>query len=206
MNRRLRARGEVPAVVYGLGQPPITIEVDRRAVVDLLKTASGENTVFLLRLADSDEQRHTMIRELQTDPIDHSIVHIDFQRIDLSEKVTVRVPVELVGEPEGVKNEGGMIDFVTRELEVECLPAEIPDSLQVQVDDLHVGDHVEAAAVALPTGVVLLDDPDRVIAAVVITREAVSEEEEAEELLEAEAEEPEVIGREEEEEQAEEGS
>ena len=195
-NRRLRAEGKVPAVVYGLQLPTVPIEVDRRTLVHLLREGSGENAIFLLQVADSDEKRHTMIRELQVDPIDRTILHVDFQRINLSEKVRVHVPIELVGTPEGVKTEDGILDFILRELEVECLPTDIPEHLELDVSHLHVGDTAEAGAVVLPPGVELLEEPDRVVVAVNIAR-VQEEEEEAEEdlLIEADQEEPEVIGK-----------
>ena len=196
-NRRLRAAGQVPAVVYGLALPTVPIQVDRRLVATLLKAGTGENTVFLLQLAGSDERRHTMIRELQVDPIDRRILHIDFQRINLAEKVRVKVPVAIIGTAEGVRNEGGLLDFITRELEVECLPTEIPESLELSVEDLGIGDTADAAAISLPPGVELVDPDTRVIVSVNLPRALVEEEEEPEEelLLEGDQDEPEVIGK-----------
>lgn len=202
-NRRLRAAGEVPAVVYGAGKSAVTIRVEARKVRDLLKSASGENTVFLLELAGTGKSRHTMIRELQTDTLTGELIHIDFQRVMMDQNVKVAVPVETIGEPYGVRNEGGLLDFITREVAVECLPGKIPPHIALDVAELHVGQHVEAEELELPPGVELLEDPKRVIVSLVQRRVAKEEEEEeeAEELLTAEAEEPEVIGR-----QAEEGA
>lgn len=197
-NRRLRALGKVPAVVYGMKSDAVPIQVDRKEIMTLLSQGSGENTVFLLKLAGGKEQRHTMIREMQVDSIDRHILHIDFQRIDLAEKVKVRIPVEIIGVSEGVKNEGAMLDFINREVEVECLPGQIPDHLELDVTELHVGDHAEAGQISLPEGVDLLDEPERVILTIIIPRAAAEEEEEEEEeelLLEPGQEEPEVIGR-----------
>jgi large subunit ribosomal protein L25 len=195
-NRRLRAQGAVPAVVYGMMRDAVPIQVERQDVMTLLKAGTGENTVFLLRMAGSDEQRHTMIREMQVDAIDHQILHIDFQRIDLKEVVRVKVPIEIFGTPEGVKTDGGLLDFVTRELEVECLPTSIPASLALDVSEMRIGDHLEAGVIELPAGVTLIDEPDRVLAAVSMPK-AVEEEEvvEDEDLLEGESDEPQVIGR-----------
>jgi large subunit ribosomal protein L25 len=192
-NRRLRRDGKVAGVVYGMGQPPRTVQLDRRQIVTMLREGATENSIFLLRMEGS-EDHHTMIRELQVDAIDRRILHIDFQRIDLAQTVTVKVEVEIVGVPEGVKNEGGMIDFVTREVEVECLPTQIPDKLVLDVSELHIGQHAEAGALTLPEGVVLADDPHRVIVAVSVMK---AEEEKPAEgaLVEAEKAEPEVIGR-----------
>jgi large subunit ribosomal protein L25 len=203
-NRRLRADGKVAGVVYGLDLPPQKVQLERRSIVTMLREGATENSIFLLRMSGSDDH-HTMIRELQVDPIDRRILHIDFQRIDLKERVTVRVAVELIGVPEGVKNEGGLLDFVTREVEVECLPTEIPDKLALDVSALHVGQHSEARDLVLPEGVTLADEPNRVIVSVAVAKV----EEEAAPAEGAVAEgaptEPEVIGRGKAEEEEEEG-
>lgn len=196
-NRRLRAAGVVPAIVYGGGRDSVAIGVDRKLMQDCLRSG-GENAVFLLKLADTSRQRHVMIRDIQAHPLNGELIHIDFQRIEMTEKVRVKVPVELVGVAIGVKNEGAMLDFVTREVEVECLPTAIPNNLELDVSELHAGQHVEASDVELPEGVELAGDTqDRVIVSVVARRAADVAEEEAaeEELLEAEQEEPEVIRR-----------
>jgi large subunit ribosomal protein L25 len=193
-NRRLRAAGKVAGVVYGLDQPPQTVQLERRSIVTMLREGATENSIFLLRLAGTADH-HTMIRELQVDPIDRRILHIDFQRIDLSQKVTVKVAVEIVGVPEGVKNEGGLLDFVTREVEVECLPTQIPDKITLDVSALHVGQHSEAKELVLPEGVTLVDDPNRVIVSVAVAK---AEEEAAPAegaAVEGAPTEPEVIGR-----------
>ncbi len=195
-NRRLRASGEVPAVVYGGGQDPASIRVQDRKVEEILRSGSGGNTVFLLKLHGTDQKRHAMIRELQTDSLTGAMIHIDFQRILLDQKVKIMVPIELEGEAEGVKTDGGLLDFVTRDLEVECLPNKIPQSIVLDVTPLHIGQHVEAAELELPDDVELLTDPERVIVSVAVPKVVEEEvEEEDELLLEAEAEEPEVMQR-----------
>ncbi len=197
-NRRLRATGQVPAVVYGGGKDPVPIRVHERRVEEILKSGTGGNTVFLLKLHGTDHQRHAMIRELQSDAVTGEMIHIDFQRIDMDHKVRVEVPIELHGEAFGVKNEGGFIDFVTREIEVECLPNKIPAHIDLDVTALHVGQHVEAGDLELPEGVELLLEPERVIISLALRKTAEIEEEEVAEeelLLEAESEEPEVIQR-----------
>ncbi len=209
-NRRLRAAGSLPAVVYGDKKDPVPIRVESKVVRELLRAGGGENAVFLLKLAGTEESRHAMIRRLDVDPISRQIIHIDFQRIRLTEKVRVEVPIQLVGEAYGVKTEGGVLDFVTREVEVECLPTDIPRELVVEVTELHIGQHVEAGSLTLPEGVELVDDPEKVLVSVSHSRVAAEVEEleaeaEGEELLiEAAKEEPEVIGRGKEEKEAEE--
>ena len=200
-NRRLRAAGILPAVVYGDHLDPVPIQLEKRVLHELMSKGGNENAVFQLQLEGSEESRHVMIRQLDVDPISRQIVHVDFQRINLTEKVRVMVQIELEGEPAGVKNDGGVLDFISREVEVECLPTAIPSSIEVDVSALHIGDHIEAGQLELPEGVELIEEPDRVIASVAHSRvEAEIEEidaEAAEEgLLEATAEEPELIGRE----------
>jgi large subunit ribosomal protein L25 len=207
-NRRLRASGLIPAIVYGGGRESVPIQVDRKAIHELLKQEGGANAVFLLKLAGTGKERHTMVRDLAIDAITRQILHIDFQRVLMTEKVRVTVPVDLQGTAEGVKNQGGVLDFITREVQIECLPREIPAKLVLDVSALQVGDHLEAKDLSLPAKVELLDEPERVIAAVAHSRVAALEEvaEEEEMLLEAEEAEPEVISRgKEPEEEAEEG-
>ena len=190
-NRRARYAGKIPAVVYGGGKESVAIEVDRKTLVDTMKGHGGENPIFLLKLGD--KERHAMIRHMQVDPVSRQVIHIDFQRVQMDQKVRVAVPVELVGTAYGVKTEGGMLDFVTREVHVECLPGDIPKHLECDVTNLHVGQHVEAKDLPLPEGVTLLDEPDRVIVALGHSRlEAAPA---AAEAAEGEAAEPEVIKR-----------
>lgn len=167
-NRRARSGGRIPAVVYGGGKESVSIEIDRKSMLDLMKKAGSENPIYLLKLGDS--QRHAMIREVQTHPISRQVVHIDFQRVMMDQKVHVKVPVELVGVPYGVKNQGAVLDFVTREIEVECLPGDIPGHLELDVTGLHANQHAEARDVKLPQGVTLLDSEDKVIASVTHAR------------------------------------
>jgi large subunit ribosomal protein L25 len=197
-NRRLRAAGFLPAVVYGGGKDSLAITVDRSVVLQLLKQGGGENAVFLLKLSGTGKSRHTMVRKIDVDPVSRQIMHIDFQRVLLDQKVKVQVSIELDGEPEGVKNEGGVLDFITREIEVECLPTDIPQTIVVDVSELHLGQHLEVKDLQVPSGVDVLDEAQKVIVSIAHSRvaESLEAEEEEEELLEAGMEEPEVIGRE----------
>ncbi|MGB7489158.1 MAG: 50S ribosomal protein L25 [Thermoanaerobaculia bacterium] len=199
-NRRLRATGLIPAVVYGGDLDPVAIQVDRRTLHDLFKQTGGENAVFLLKLAGTDQKRHSMVRELTIDPITRQVIHIDFLRVLMTEKVKVQEPINLEGTPVGVKNEGGVLDFITREVEVECLPGDIPQTLELDVSDLEIGSHREVKDLEVPAGVELMVELDKVIVAVAHSRVATEvEEAEAEAaeagLLEAEEVEPELIGR-----------
>jgi len=192
-NRKLRAQGLVPAVVYGGGRDPLPIQVDRRTLLNLMRQTQGGNPIFLLQLAGTDKSRHAMIREMQIDPVSRHILHVDFQRVLMTEKIRVAVHVELTGVPVGVKVDGGLLDFVTRELHVQCTPDKIPAKLTADVSHLHIGQHLEAHEVALPEGVELTDEPGRVVASVAHHRTTEAEAAPAESLLEAEAVQPEVI-------------
>lgn len=193
-SRKLRAAGKIPAVVYGGGRESVAIEVDSHTLHELLRK-SGDHAIFLLKLGDTGKSRHTMIRDLAIDPISRRILHVDFQRVNLKEKVRVSVPIELLGTPTGVKNESGVLDFVTREVEIESLPGQIPAHLELDVSELHIGQHLEAGALTLPEGVELLEDVERVLVSVAHPRVVEEEVETDEELLEGELAEPEVIGR-----------
>ncbi len=195
-SRRLRAGGSIPGVVYGGGRDPLSVTVDRHTMLELMRKAGGDNAIYLLKLAGTDKSRHVMIRDMDIHPVTRQVRHIDFHRILLTEKIRVSVPIEVVGVPVGVKTEGGMLDFVHREVEVECLPADIPHHLVAEVAELHVGQHLEAKELALPEGVTLLDAPERVIVSVSHTKVAAEAAEgEEERLIEAETVQPELIGR-----------
>lgn len=198
VNRRLRAAGQLPAVVYGGDLESKTIQVERRTMQTLLRSTEADNPIFLLQLEGTEKKRHTMIRELQADPITGDMIHVDFLRVSMDEEVTVTVAIELVGVPVGVTEDGGILDFVMREVEVTCLPGDIPQQIEVNVEELHIGDHIEVGDLDVPEGAKIEDDPDRVVVSVHVREELElpeEEEEVEEELLEGEEMEPEVIGK-----------
>jgi large subunit ribosomal protein L25 len=161
--RRARADGKIPAVVYGAKKPTVPISVDRKALTDAFRGGAAENAIFLLKLAGTDQARHAMIKELQQDPVSRKPLHIDFVRIEMTSKIRVKVSVEVVGVATGVKTEGGILDFVTREVEVECLPGNIPKSIPVDVTPLAIGDAFRVSAIVPPEGVAILEDPEKVL-------------------------------------------
>ena len=196
--RRTRASGKIPAVVYGGGLDPVAIQVDRKRIQQEMKNGRRDNAVFLLKLGESGKSRHAMIREVTGHSVLHQIIHLDFLRIDMTDKVRVQVPVELTGSSTGVRNEDGVLDFVHREVSVECLPANIPSVIYFDVSDLHVGQHAEIKDLTLPEDIEVVDEPEKVIVSIALSRVVEEEEEEDEEaglLLEQEAAEPELIGR-----------
>lgn len=185
--KKLRKDGKVPAIVYGGHRDPVSITVDQKSIYDLLrKSEHGVRSVFLLKLAGSDQSRHAMIKEIQLDPISRKMKHIDFIRVIMTETVKVTIPVHVTGTAFGVKNEGGILDFQVRELHVECLPGAIPDSIDIDVSGLHVNQYVRISDLTLPEGVKVLDDEDRVVASVALARAEVSAAEGEEDAAEPE--------------------
>ena len=161
--RRVRASGRIPGVVYGANKPNVPISLDRKALADLFREGAGENAIFLLKLAGSDQSRHAMIRELQRDPVSRKPLHVDFVRVLMDVKITVEVPIEVVGVARGVKTDGGILDLVTREIEVECLPTNIPAHIGVDVSDLGIGDAIRVSDLPPIEGVTIVDNPEKVI-------------------------------------------
>ncbi len=161
--RRTRGAGRIPGVVYGAGKPTVPISLDRKALADLFREGAGENAIFLLKLAGSDQSRHAMIRELQRDPVSRKPLHIDFVRVLMDVKVTVEVPVEIVGVARGVKTDGGVLDLVTREIEIECLPSNIPAHIAVDVSELGIGDAIRVSDLPPIEGVRIVDNPEKVV-------------------------------------------
>jgi len=179
-NRRLRRSGRVPGVVYGLHKRPFLVSVSPKRLGEILHLESGRNTIFSLSLVGEDATRSAMIKDLQRDPVSEEVVHVDFIRLDLERKLTVRVPVHLAGTPTGVKNEGGVLDFIHREVVVECLPKNIPEHVDVDVSGLQINQNVAVSDIPVEDGVRIVDEPETVIAVVVPPRaEAVVVEEEA---------------------------
>lgn len=168
--RKLRSAGKIPAVVYGGHRESVAIEVDRKAVTDLVqKSEHGVRSIFLLKMAGTDQQRHAMIKDIQIDPISRKMTHIDFIRVMMDEKVRLTVPVHLNGTAIGVK-EGGILDWQIRDLHVECLPNVIPDAIEVDVTNLKHHEYVRVSDLTLPEGVKVLDDSDRVVVGVTHAR------------------------------------
>ncbi len=192
--RRMRRVGQIPAVLYGGDRPPVSISVDEHSLRELLKQEAGENTIFLLKLEGTKEERRAMIREIQKDPISGHFLHIDFIRITAGQKVHVRIPVELTGDCLGVR-QGGRVDFVSRELAVEILPGEMFDKFSVDVSTLDVGHHVSVADLqsVLPPSARFLEDPHRMVVVVEAPRAEAEVAVAVGEAVIAEAAEPEVI-------------
>jgi large subunit ribosomal protein L25 len=192
VNRRLRSRGLIPGVVYGTGKDAVAVAVSPREIGAILKSASGENTLFDLDLGGT--LHRVILKEFQREPLRGQLLHADFYEVALDKELEVKVHVELAGTPVGVKLQGGLVDFVTRELELECLPADIPAKIVVDIAHLELGKHLRVSDLKLGDKVKVLTDGDIVIAHVVLPRAEVAAETAAVEAVpEAGAVEPEVI-------------
>jgi len=200
--RKIRRNGLIPGVVYGRGNEPRSIKVDPQDIEKLLHS----NAIFDLTFVGEDGEESTVIiKDYQKDVIKQDLLHVDFQFISMDEKITVSVPMHLEGEAVGVRD-GGVLQQLLREIEIDTLPAEIPEEITIDISELDVGESLSVADLELPEGIDLITDSDEVIVTVVTPTELVEEDEETEE--EEEFLEPEVIGEEDEEEgeEAEEGA
>jgi large subunit ribosomal protein L25 len=192
VNRRLRVEGLIPGVLYGSAKKPVAVSVSPKEIGSILKSKTGENTLFDLELDGS--RRTVILKEFQLEPIKGSLLHADFYEVALDKVLQVNVHVELVGVPVGVKVQGGIVDWVTRELEIESLPRDIPEKITVDISNLEIGKHVRVADIQVPDKVKVLTEPDIVIAHVVAPRaEEVAAVAEAAPAAEGAVAEPEVI-------------
>jgi large subunit ribosomal protein L25 len=199
--RRLRAAGRIPAVVYGAGrEKAVEISVDPKVLLRILHSESGVNTLIGLEGADLAGGK-VLVKEYQLDPIDHRLLHADFYAVAMDQAITVTVPIVVKGEPRGVKQQGGIVDFVTRDLEIECLPGEIPEHIDIDISELML--HQGVRVRDLPAGNwTPVTDPDTMIVHVVAVKAEEPAAAEAVATPAAAAAEPEVIkkGKKEEEE------
>ena len=167
--RRVRVSGKIPAVVYGAGKNSVPVSVDPRQVSRILHSATGHNTVFDLTL-DGDRTK-AMIVDWQYEPIKGSLLHIDLKRIAMDQKLRVNVPIELVGEPAGVKQQGGILEQIAREVEVECLPGDIPNQIELNVSELVFGMVLRIADLPKSDKLKFVSDPDQPVAHVITIKE-----------------------------------
>jgi len=188
--RRLRSGGRIPAVVYGAGGPPISVAVDPKQISRILLSESGHNALFTLEIKGKAPAR-VMLKDWTVDPLKGNLLHVDMVRIARDALLKVRVPIHTVGEPKGVKVQGGIFDFVLREVELECLPDDIPENITVDVSELTLGHNLRVSDLPIGPKVKVLTDPARVVAHVVALK--VEEEKPAEVIAEAAPAEPEVI-------------
>lgn len=190
-SRRLRHSGRIPAVVYGGGGPSISLTVDPKAIVRILRSEAGHNSIFTLQIPEKAPAR-VMLRDWQWEPIKGGLMHVDMVRIARDAKLRVRVPIRVTGEPEGVKIQGGVFEFILREVEVECLPDDIPEHITVDVSGLVIGKHLRVSELPVAASVKVLAEPARVVAHVVAPKAEVAPATEAVEAAATPAE-PELI-------------
>lgn len=168
--RRVRVAGKIPAVIYGAGSQPQALEVDPKAILKILYSESGRNTIFDVEIAGQPTAK-AMVVDTQFEPIKDQLIHIDLKRIALDKKMHVKVRVKLLGVPSGVKNDGGILDQVLREVEIECLPADIPSHIDVDVTGLGLHGVVRVADLPHSDKVSFLNAADATVAHVVSIRE-----------------------------------
>jgi large subunit ribosomal protein L25 len=166
---RTRRAGLIPAVVYGAFQDPVSVAVNPRELVKIIRSGTGFNTIFTLAIAGG-ENTPVMVVDQQLDPIRGTLLHADLKRIDLNKRIRVSVPVHTAGEPAGVKVQGGLLEIITRSIDIECLPDEIPESFTVNVSELMIGQSKRASNVELSGSMKLVSAADSVIAHIVALR------------------------------------
>lgn len=189
-NRRLRAAGRVPGIVYGRNVLPVAVSVDPKDLDRILHSDTGHNTIFTLKY--QDQEKDVLIRELQRDPVGEELLHADFIAISMDRTMVFDVPVEIVGTAAGVKMHGGILDLVVREIHLECLPGDLPDHIRVNVTDLEIGDSVRVEQLDVDQEKVeVLSDPDLTILTIAAP---LVETDEADLMLDEETAEPEVAG------------
>jgi large subunit ribosomal protein L25 len=171
--RRHRAAGRLPAVVYG-GGDSIVISVEPKALSRILHSESGANTLITLSV-DGESDSRVLVKEYQVDPITRDLLHADFYRVAMDRPITVTVSIVLEGEPKGVKQQGGILDFVQREVEIECLPGDIPEHIVIDVSDLALNEGVRLRDVAKDVKWTPVSDVDTLLVHVVPLRAAPEE-------------------------------
>jgi large subunit ribosomal protein L25 len=164
--RRTRRAGQIPAVVYGAYQDPVSIAVNPREILKIVRSNTGYNTIFTLAI-QGGESTPVMVVDQQVDPVKNNLLHADFKRIDLTKRIRVSVPVSTEGEPAGVKVQGGLLEIITRAIEIECLPDDIPEHFIVDVRELMIGQSKRASDIALSGSMKLTSAPETVIAHIV---------------------------------------
>jgi large subunit ribosomal protein L25 len=193
--RRIRREGNVPAILYGPDVENVPLALSKRDIFDILKTETGANTIF--HVAFEKDKLEVMIKDYQQDVTTDELLHVDLFRISMEQEIRVSVPIVLTGDAVGVKAEGGFVESATREVEVECLPKDIPENIEVDISALHLNQSLKIEDLALVEGVKVLSDPQAMIVLIQApsVEEVVEEVPEEEEIM-AEGEQPEVIKKE----------
>jgi len=197
LNSKIRKSGAVPAVVYKKGEKALALQVDAKALFHALHTSAGGNVIITLEIDSkgkakaAKQDKTVIIQEIQHHPIKGDILHLDFHEISLTDKINVNIAIETKGEPEGVGNEEGILDHPLKEINIECLPTDIPERIDVHVESLKMGEAIRVKDLVIPAGVTVLTDSEQTVCSVIHPK--VEEEITDEEAASAEAAEPEVI-------------
>jgi len=188
--KRIRVTGRIPAVIYGAFQEPRAVSVNPKDILKILRSKSGHNSIFDVDIQGL-EKTPVIVADEQYHPVKGTLMHIDLKRIDLTRKLRVSVPIHTTGEAKGVKQQGGVLDVVTRRIEIECIPLDIPEQYDVDVTELMIGSSIRVAALPVKEGIRILTAPEAVIAHVVGIKEEVVAAPEA--VVAAAPAEPEVV-------------
>jgi large subunit ribosomal protein L25 len=172
--RRVRVAGKIPAVVYGAGQDSVAVTVDPKVIIKILHSDSGHNTIFDLDVTGTSVVK-AMIVDWQHEPIKGALLHIDLKRVAMDKMMTVSVPIQLIGVPLGVRAQGGILEHVLREVEIECLPTDIPSHLDIDVSNLEMNQSIHVSDLPHPGSIKFLDDEGLTVAHVSAIREEVVE-------------------------------
>lgn len=170
--RRVRATGRIPAVIYGAFQEPRAVSVNPKDILKIIRGKSGHNSIFDVDIQGL-EKTPVIVADEQYHPVKGTLMHIDLKRIDLTRKLRIFIPIHTTGEPKGVKQQGGVLDVVTRRIEIECIPDDIPDQYDVDVTELMIGSSIRVAELPVKEGVRILTAPEAVVAHVVGIKEEV---------------------------------
>ncbi len=166
--QKVRATGAIPAIICRKGTTTTHIMVNERQFTQALHTKAGENVIITLRMKDkgATDEKTVLIKDVQHHPLKDTVLHVDFSEISLTEKIRVKVPLHDRGEAIGVKQEGGVLEHLLWEIEVECLPTNIPEKIMVDISNLKIGDSVFVKSLTAPEGVVITSDPEGIVASV----------------------------------------
>ena len=174
-NRRIRKSGKIPAIIYGQSKQPTTLSIDPGDIRAIMRSEAGQNTIFTVSI-ESAGQHSAMVKEYQLDPVKGKLIHVDLLEIAMDRLLTLTVNVELIGTPLGVKIDGGTLDFITRAIEIECMPADIPESVKLEISELRVNGYIRAKDINLGDKVKILTDPEAMIATITLPRKGASTE------------------------------
>ena len=171
--RRTRRDGKVPATMYGAAsegasREAVSISVEPKALLKILHSEAGANTLISLKLEDADTK--VLVKDFQLDPVTHQVLHVDFLRVNMDRLIEVTIPVLIKGEPKGVKLQGGLLEFIRREIQIECLPADIPEHVDVDVSELMVGQGIRVREVANSPKWRSLTDVDTMLVHVILAK------------------------------------